>query len=206
MGKNKIFFTADPHFLHANKSDSGIIDYSNRPFTNIEDMNDEIIRNWNDVVPSDGTVYLLGDVALGHPTEAKEILNRLNGKIYLIKGNHEKTVLKNKELRDRFESIHDYLELKVPDSEAMYTATKSDHAVQLIVLFHYPIQSWKNLKFASWHLHGHCHGKLPTPDHMLRLDVGVDNPFCDYFPVSYEKIKEHMKSKDFKPFHDRENI
>jgi calcineurin-like phosphoesterase family protein len=206
MIPNKIFFTSDSHFLHANKKGSGIIDYANRSFENIDDMNEQIIYNWNNVVPTDGVVYHLGDVALGHPSKALEILNRLNGKIHLLKGNHEKTVLKNSEMRKRFEGIYDYLELKIPDPEPMYTATKSDHEVQLIILCHYPFQSWKNLKFLSWHLHGHCHSNLPTPDHMLRLDVGLDNPFCDFYPASYEKIKEHMKTKNFKAFVDNENL
>jgi len=198
MKPNKLFFTSDTHFFHTN-----IIEYANRPFANVEDMNDEIIRNWNDTVPKDGIIYHLGDFALGNQTETLNILNRLNGQIYLIRGNHEKTVMSKQFLRSKFAGIFDYVcELNVDDPEATYV---SGNGKQLIVLSHYAFEVWRNSHHGSWHLHGHSHNTLPTPDDKLRLDVGVDNPLCDFYPISYNRVKEHMKTKKFKPVNHKED-
>ena len=48
-----VFFTADPHFGHTN-----IIRYENRPFASAEEMDQELIRRWNETVSPEDTVYL----------------------------------------------------------------------------------------------------------------------------------------------------
>ena len=48
-GEN-LFFTSDTHFFH-----EGIIKFCNRPFESVEEMNETLIRNWNETVPKDGT-------------------------------------------------------------------------------------------------------------------------------------------------------
>lgn len=82
-GEN-LFFTSDTHFFH-----EGIIKFCNRPFESVEEMNETLIRNWNETVPEDGTVFHLGDFAFGGWREWMSAYNRLNGKIYLILGNHD---------------------------------------------------------------------------------------------------------------------
>jgi calcineurin-like phosphoesterase family protein len=82
-GEN-LFFTSDTHFFH-----EGIIKFCNRPFESVEEMNETLIRNWNETVPKDGTVFHLGDFAFGGWREWMSAYNRLNGKIYLILGNHD---------------------------------------------------------------------------------------------------------------------
>ncbi len=96
---SRVFFTSDTHFNHTN-----IIDYCQRPFRNIYDMNETIIANWNNVVGPDDIVFHLGDFCLGGADEWNRILDRLNGKIYLILGNHD---LKNirQGFIDRFEHV-----------------------------------------------------------------------------------------------------
>ena len=78
------FFTSDTHFNHAN-----IIRFCNRPFKDVEQMNEVMIANWNNVIGKDDTVFHLGDFCLGGAAEWTKILDRLNGKIYLIMGNHD---------------------------------------------------------------------------------------------------------------------
>ena len=80
----KTFFTSDTHFGHAN-----IIRLCNRPFKDVEEMNEKLIENWNKVVPEDGTVFHLGDFAFGGSALWNSVIPRLNGQIYLIIGNHE---------------------------------------------------------------------------------------------------------------------
>lgn len=58
-GEN-LFFTSDTHFFH-----EGIIKFCNRPFASVEEMNEAMIRNWNEVVHEKGTVFHLGDFAFG---------------------------------------------------------------------------------------------------------------------------------------------
>lgn len=164
-----IFFTSDTHFFHKN-----IIDYSNRKFSSVEQMNSELIKNWNNVVGMKDEVYHLGDVSLGGERLTGEILSALNGKIYLIKGNHEKSVLKKEHTRIRFEWIKDYYELKIDN--------------KLICMMHYPLFSWHGqVAQNSWHLHGHSHAQY-NPQIPRILDVGVDNPSCNYSPFSIDEI------------------
>ena len=54
---DKLFFTSDTHFGHTN-----ILKYCNRPFTNIQEHDEEIVKRWNEVVPEDGIVFHLGDI------------------------------------------------------------------------------------------------------------------------------------------------
>ncbi len=81
-----IFFTSDQHFGHKN-----IIKFSNRPFNSVEEMDEMMIQRWNEKVGETDEVYHLGDVGLASSGKLRKILERLNGKIYLIKGNHEKS-------------------------------------------------------------------------------------------------------------------
>lgn len=73
------YFTSDTHFYHGN-----IIRFCNRPFEDVEMMNETIISNWNNTVGLDDTVFHLGDFCLGGSAEWTKILDRLNGKIYLL--------------------------------------------------------------------------------------------------------------------------
>ena len=72
---DKLFFTADTHFGHAN-----IIKYCHRPFATVEEMDEALVRNWNAVVSPDATVFHLGDFALDSKERWKELFERLNGK------------------------------------------------------------------------------------------------------------------------------
>lgn len=79
------FFTSDTHFGHAR-----IIELSNRPFKDVTHMNETIVKNWNDVVSPDDTVFHLGDVALGPIRESLEYIRRLNGRKIMVIGNHDR--------------------------------------------------------------------------------------------------------------------
>lgn len=146
-------------------------------------MNSDIIVKWNSIINKDDDVYFLGDFSLTGKGLRDEILNSLNGKIYFIRGNHDDI----KNAHERFEWVKDYHELKMFDKE---TGVK-----QKIIMSHYPFETWNNKHRGSWHLHGHCHGNLPSNDSTARLDVGWD---CFGRPVSYEEIKFLMTRKVFK--------
>ena len=88
----KIYIISDTHFNHKN-----IIDYCNRPFKDINEMNNTIIDNWNKYVKKEDIVYHLGDFFLGSKFDLKDIVDRLNGTIYLIRGNHDRLTVKSYE-------------------------------------------------------------------------------------------------------------
>lgn len=80
----KFFAIADMHFGH-----EAIIRYCNRPYKTVQEMDEDIIKKWNETVSNKDTVLVLGDVCLGSKEYAKSIIGRLNGKKILIMGNHD---------------------------------------------------------------------------------------------------------------------
>ena len=83
-----IFFTSDTHFGHTN-----IMKYCKRPFETVEEMDQTIIDNWNSVVRPEDIVFHLGDFGFCGSLRLREIVDQLNGKIYLITGNHDRKML-----------------------------------------------------------------------------------------------------------------
>ena len=80
----KIFEISDTHFGHNN-----VIKYCNRPFKSVEEMDERMIKNWNETVSNNDTVIHLGDFGLGKKEYISSIVQRLNGKKILILGNHD---------------------------------------------------------------------------------------------------------------------
>jgi len=106
--------------------------------------NDAAVSAWNRLVHKKAEVWILGDLALGNPGPVKSLLERMNGTLFLVQGNHDYSWL-NADTSSRFERIENYAELK----------WNRKH----IVLMHYPISSWNRRGHGSVHLHGHCHSK-----------------------------------------------
>lgn len=116
----RIFYIADTHFGHKN-----IISYDGRPFFTAKEMEDELVKRWNQAVtePTD-TVYILGDFCWDGEDEWIRILERLNGKKVLILGNHDLKTM-GKTLSDLFLDVKDYAEI-------------IDHGSR-VVMSHYPL-------------------------------------------------------------------
>jgi calcineurin-like phosphoesterase family protein len=170
-----IFFTSDTHFSHAN-----IIKYCNRPFADKHEMNEQLIANWNSTVKHDDLVYHLGDVAFCKLDQAKEILQRLNGRLILVLGNHDRQLKADAlatKLDGRLEAVHSQ-------------RTIIDIDGQQVKLSHYPESDTTWFSTGGWMLHGHCHGTAPKHQHKM-LDVGVD--VFGFKPVAFEKIAELLQ-------------
>ena len=151
------------HLGHKN-----IIKYSDRPFKSVEEMDTEIINRFNSVVKSDDTVYDLGDLCLSNFNVYKY---RFNGTLIRIKGSHDRDIKEPRMMVVTPENLFD--EYRNPIS---------------ITLCHYAMRSWERSHYATWHLYGHHHGKLPP--YGLSFDVGVD---CwNFYPVSLDQVKEKM--------------
>lgn len=173
---DKVFFTSDTHFYHSN-----IINFCGRPFKNVEVMNETLIANWNSVVGPDDIIFHLGDFCLGGSAEWTNILNRLNGKIYLIVGNHD---IKN--LRQGYYSRFEHIAMQM----------HIEVGKQKIYLNHCPFLCYGGAYRDTWQLFGHVHTSKQNTSidaprlHMLfptQYDVGVDNN--NFTPVSFEEVK-----------------
>lgn len=166
-----IYFTSDLHLGHRN-----ILKLSNRPFGEIEHHDDVIIDNYNKIVGKDDVCYILGDIAWNQSYENyKKIFSRLNGRKYIIIGNHD-----NKQHLIRCQK--DGLIISVESAKNLQIGKDN------IYLSHYPMREWSGFYRGAYHLYGHCHGNLD--DYKQSTDIGVD---CwEYEPVSYEEVKEYI--------------
>ena len=160
----KYFFTADEHYYHKN-----IITYCNRPFKDINEMNEELIKRHNEIVSQDDITFHIGDFTLKSSIDAENITRRLNGKHIFIQGSHDKWMDKNH--HEIWEGIIEK---------------------QYLVACHYAMRTWGASHYNSWQLFGHSHGKLNTIG--KQLDVGVDTH--NFYPYSFEEIKNIMKKKE----------
>lgn len=162
-----MFFTADTHFGHAK-----IIEYCNRPFATVEEMDSVLIARWNETVAANATVYHLGDFGFfPRPEDANRLIRQLNGTIHLIIGNHDK---KNTLDLTRWASKKDYTSFKIEKRR--------------IVMSHYPFRAWRGSNGGSINLHGHEHGTMSPL--LNQCDVGVDA--WDFRPVTFEQISTRL--------------
>lgn len=186
---SNIYFTSDTHFGHDN-----IIKFCHRPFKDVEEMNSELIRRWNEKVGPDDTIFHLGDFAFGGSDIWNNTLKQLNGHKILIIGNHD-----NKNFRPDYEKYFDYI---CQQLQLFVNGRK-------IYLNHYPFLcyggSWRNYKNAVWQLFGHVHSgpnNNGADDSRLDIlfpyqyDVGVDNN--NYYPVSFAEIQEKIDKQCLK--------
>lgn len=183
------YFIGDLHFGHKN-----CIAFDNRPFENIEEHNETLIKNWNNTITEDDTVYIIGDISWYSPTKTVEILKKLYGEKRIIVGNHDSRLLKNKNFRFEFEEITDYKELKLEDGKG-------------IILCHYPIPCFKNYRHGWYHYYAHVHNSSEyeliqkTKKEIEKLsgevcnmyNVGCMMPYMNYTPRTHEEILKNGK-------------
>lgn len=137
------FYISDLHFCHKN-----IIKYDERPFISVEEMNEILIKNWNNTISSKDEVHILGDFVWGKRSKWEEILSQLNGQKQLILGNHDRPI---------FEKDIDFLDLK------KYFDTIKDYDViedngRYVIMCHYPmLYYWKDYDPNVFMLCGHLH-------------------------------------------------
>ena len=181
MGKK--FYISDWHYGHKN-----VLGFDNRPFTSIEQMNEELIRRWNEVVSDGDLVYILGDMFWCTPKIAAPIVEQLNGQKILIKGNHDRW--HDSKFDKLFVKIDEYMEIEDNGSK--------------IVLCHYPIPCFKNHFYGWTHLYGHVHNSFEwnMMEHQRFLmeelydrqcnmvNVGAMMPWMGYTPRTLSEILE----------------
>lgn len=138
----KIFLISDLHFWHEN-----VIKFDNRPFQSVEEMNEQLIQNWNEAVGENDIIFHLGDFCWktgGNPAY-KELLTRLNGRKRFVLGNHDVCDL-NKDIKraGKIEMMKDYEEFHYKDN--------------IIIMSHYPIPFYKSAwSPRNYMFYGHVH-------------------------------------------------
>jgi calcineurin-like phosphoesterase family protein len=163
------FITSDIHFGH--KNIMSFCPVTRARFKNdVNFMNEEIIREWNEVVTPRDHTYILGDVAFCNVETAVKFIKRLNGIKTLIKGNHDAKLVRSREFEDCFIDVQDYYSINV-------NGTK-------VVMFHYPISEWDQMHRGSVHFHGHVHGGPTGLEGSRAMDVGMDATGRTVVPLS----------------------
>jgi calcineurin-like phosphoesterase family protein len=186
-----IFFVSDTHFGHRAMAEHwrlGKYNYGTTLMAGVERkdaMDEELINQWNFIVPTYGIVFHLGDVSFRNSTQTGEILNRLNGEVHLVPGNHDKKHLN---------VVQDWGWTVLPP------LVNIDVNDQRLVLCHYALRSWDRMHFGAWQLHGHSHGNL-APTGGKQLDVGVDCELVtrELRPISFDEVSRYIAGVQFIP-------
>lgn len=168
-------YIADQHFGHEKS-----IEYNNRPFNNVEEMDSEMIHRWNDAVCKQDHVYIGGDFCYRNEKPAYWYLEQLKGHLHLIIGNHDAKLLKDERAMRRFITVEKMQHI-------------SDNKKQ-ICMCHFPIAEWNGYYKGHWHVHGHIHNRIDiTAKFMSQFDralnAGAD--ITDYAPCTFDDLIEY---------------
>jgi len=187
---SNIFFTADPHWMHSNiilhcerlpwihpnpnfdPNKPWHFKHNNNSSVDLKAHDEALISFWNKRVSKGDEVYIAGDFAYKNHLH---FLMALNGKKYLIIGNHDKA---SQDVYRNFSGVYDF------------GMRKKFYGIEYTVC-HYAMRSWANSCHGARHLYGHSHGRMPEFDNMLCFDIGVD--VWGYSPVPFEAIDEKMR-------------
>ena len=164
-----VYFTADQHFGHEN-----IIEYCNRPFETVDEMNVIMIDKWNAKVNNDDKVFVLGDFGFGSSKDIIKYGRALNGHKTLILGNHDRAT-KSVYLEAGFIEV-----IKFPILWADF-----------YILSHAP-------KFTSnmgpyFNIYGHIHNNPNFVD-VSKYGCCVSVERTDYAPISYNELRKRVES------------
>ena len=196
------FFTSDLHFGHAN-----IIKYTSRPYETVDEMNEDLVRRWNEVITAEDTVWILGDLCMGKVDESLLYVGQLNGFKHLIPGNHDKMF--GCEGTKYANMVQKYLDGgvdRVDEPQVRMTPSGvemgSKYDVPGVLACHFPYvgdhedthedryQEYRPTDRGDFLMHGHTHGLWRKRGRMV--DVGVDA--WGGYPVSFANIAELLSS------------
>lgn len=170
-----VFLISDTHFGHEKtctvfkRTDGTPL----RPFASAEEMNEEMVRRWNDRVRPTDKVYHLGDVVINR--RYLDVLGRLNGDKVLIKGNHD--IFRLEDYTQYFRDIRGY------------------HVMNGMILSHVPVHVSSLERFGA-NIHGHLHANRvmwedPFDGFESKLDpryFNVSVECIDYTPMLFEDV------------------
>lgn len=181
-GVADMWFTSDTHLGHLN-----IIKYAERPFDSVLEMDETIIKLWNERVRGQDHIYHLGDVTMERGGRVQQdafikLIRRLNGHKRLILGNH-----------DHF-PIQTYL-------DAGFEKVMAMQRIDGLWLMHVPCHP-SNVGSASAVVHGHIHQNPSPPPAVREWEdngtpcrrvipyINISLEVTNYHPVSLEWLRE----------------
>lgn len=202
MNMPKIWLISDTHFYHKN-----IIEYCHRPYKDVIQMTEDIIHKWNSIVDKNDVVWHLGDFAFFNMKDHEKIerlINRLNGTINLLLGNHDRHVSRNLTFWQDlgFGKVWDkpflFMDNYILSHEPLLTKNKIDlrGTPKLKNIFGHVHNS--NADFyaltpeqqKTWNVDHQ--GYDPIPD-VTRYWFNVSIEVIDYKPIAFETVVEKMK-------------
>jgi len=151
--------------------------YQNRPFCTVENMNCNLIDNWNSKVGHDDIVFHLGSFGLGTVKDQREKFIELNGKITLVRSKDDAYIKKLIEIG--FDSIADKLEF--------------EHGGYRFIMTHDPLSQ----EIFDDDSHGfiNLHGSSIGSRKIVKNRVNVSSFLWEYSPVSLDEILIEYKKK-----------
>ena len=170
-----IYYISDLHFGHRN-----VIGMDGRPFETIEEMDETLIRLWNERVTDEDDVYILGDFAYRNGNAASWYLRQLRGRKHLVIGNHDRVTTRDQQAMAYFVS-----------AEKLDWVMDNGRSVSLC---HFPVAEWYGKRYGGYHVHGHLHNRRDEVyEFMARFDRAL-NAGCmlnGYRPVTLEELVEN---------------
>jgi calcineurin-like phosphoesterase family protein len=188
------WFIADTHFYHKNA-----LYHNNRPFKDIYEMNEHMIKEWNKCIKKSDTVYVLGDFSWGNQKQIRDILQRLNGYKILILGNHDKHAWQM--IQAGFKDVREniYVNLNGHKVYLSHYPYYPKWYVRLRMLWH-NYDKWKRYTYkqlrqdGNWLIHGHIHNNRHAwKIKGKQINVGVDQ--WNFKPVSEKTILQIIEGK-----------
>lgn len=176
-----VFLVSDTHFGH-----TGVCHFTNkdgskmRPWTDPDEMDEEMVKRWNETVRPNDKVYHLGDVVINR--KALKIMHRLNGDKVLIRGNHD--IFRDEEYREHFRELRAY------------------HVMNGMILSHIPIHTESLGRFGV-NIHGHLHANRVMMEPIGKYGIHVIDPryhcvcveHTDYRPILFEDVIKRIKAE-----------
>jgi calcineurin-like phosphoesterase family protein len=174
-----VFLTSDTHFGHAGVCKFLREDGSKlRPWNDPEEMDEAMVKMWNETVKPTDKVYHLGDVVINR--KALKIMHRLNGDKVLIKGNHD--IFKLEDYTEHFRDIRSY------------------HVMNGVILSHIPVHPDQLRRFGC-NIHGHLHSNrvMYKDKHMGDIIDPRYYSVCveqtDFRPILFEDVLKKIQEQ-----------
>jgi calcineurin-like phosphoesterase family protein len=168
------FLVSDTHFGHAGVTKFLREDGTKlRPWDSAEEMDEYMVKAWNERVRPTDKVYHLGDVVINR--RALPILSRLNGDKVLIRGNHD--IFKDEDYNPYFRSLRGY------------------HVMNGMILSHIPIHEASLGRFGV-NIHGHLHAGRVMKDDAVDVRyhcVCVEQ--TDFAPILLEDVVKRIEAE-----------
>lgn len=189
-----LYVISDTHFGHEN-----IIEFCDRPFDSVKEMNGYILNNWNEEVSYSDTVLFGGDLVHGSDsTHVEEVAEKTAGQLVLLEGNHDDIDASTVDF-PILRSYYFSYEYKGKEWEFYYTHWPRNDRLNTESKREPPKWTESPEWFDGWYLHGHIHNNdlenypFVNPEEQF-VNVGVE--LLEYTPIEIEQLIEILALRE----------